>query len=163
MNAFISSSFVFWLTLALTCWAEISVVGRLVLGAARYWAKGSGGGWRYHERFLHSAPTTTTSTTTSSSHPAQQRPGESFLSQLLISDRTEPAHLTSDSLITLGVLCQDDDDETERKLCKDKSAGELFRLKEGEENCRDVIQCTAAVSYITIIIPPLPPPLSPHI
>ena len=88
MNAFISSSFVFWLTLALTCWAEISVVGRLVLGAARYWAKGSGGGWRYHERFLHSAPTTTTTTTTtsSSSYPAQQRPGESFLSQLLITD-----------------------------------------------------------------------------
>ena len=56
------------------------------------------------------------------------------------------SQLTSDSLTTLGVLCQDDDDETERKLCKDKSAGELFRLKEGEENCRDVIQCTAAVS-----------------
>merc|ERR1711879_727955 len=47
-------------------------------------------------------------------------------------------------LAVTGVLCQDDDDETERKLCKDKSAGELFRLKEGEENCRDVIQCTAA-------------------
>merc|ERR1712018_656314 len=53
------------------------------------------------------------------------------------------SHLTSDSVTTPGVLCQDDD-ETERKLCKDKSAGELFRLKEGEENCRDVIQCTAA-------------------
>ena len=48
-------------------------------------------------------------------------------------------------LFIVGVLCQDDD-ETERKLCADKSAGELFRLKEGEENCRDVIQCTAAVS-----------------
>jgi len=46
-------------------------------------------------------------------------------------------------LAVTGVLCQDDD-ETERKLCADKSAGELFRLKEGEENCRDVIQCTAA-------------------
>merc|ERR1711879_377634 len=42
-----------------------------------------------------------------------------------------------------AVLCQDDD-ETERKLCADKSAGELFRLKEGKDNCRDVIQCTAA-------------------
>ena len=45
----------------------------------------------------------------------------------------------------LGVFCQDEDDES-RKLCEDKSAGELFRLKAGKDNCRDVIQCTAAVS-----------------
>merc|ERR1712222_144215 len=43
-----------------------------------------------------------------------------------------------------GVLCQDEDDEKFKELCKDKSAGELFRLKAGKDNCRDVIQCTAA-------------------
>merc|ERR1712198_602075 len=49
------------------------------------------------------------------------------------------------ALVLSGVLCQDDeDDEQEKKLCKDKSAGELFRLKAGSDNCRDVIQCTAA-------------------
>ena len=36
-------------------------------------------------------------------------------------------------------MCQDDDDETEKKLCADKSAGELFRLKEGKDNCRDIL------------------------
>ena len=47
-----------------------------------------------------------------------------------------------------GVLCQDDEDSKshEAKLCEDKSAGELFRLKGGSDACRDVIQCTAAVS-----------------
>lgn len=45
------------------------------------------------------------------------------------------------------VFCQDDDEEKLNKLCEDKSAGELFRLKAGKDNCRDVIQCTAAVSY----------------
>jgi hypothetical protein len=46
-----------------------------------------------------------------------------------------------------GLLCQDDEALShETKLCEDKSAGELFRLKAGEDSCRDVIQCTAAVS-----------------
>ena len=43
-------------------------------------------------------------------------------------------------------MCQDEDDEKFKALCADKSAGELFRLKAGKDNCRDVIQCTAAVS-----------------
>jgi len=47
-------------------------------------------------------------------------------------------------LITF-VRCQEDEElSQEQQLCQDKSAGELFRLKTGEENCRDVIQCTAA-------------------
>ena len=45
-----------------------------------------------------------------------------------------------------GALAQDEDEEKLNKLCQDKSAGELFRLKAGKDNCRDVIQCTAAVS-----------------
>ena len=56
MNAFISSSFVFWLTLALTqLWGG---GGSGSVGAALLLGQGQGGGWRYHERFLHSAPTT---------------------------------------------------------------------------------------------------------
>ena len=47
-----------------------------------------------------------------------------------------------------GVICQDEDEEKFNKLCEDKSAGELFRLKAGKDNCRDVIQCTAAVSVL---------------
>jgi len=47
-------------------------------------------------------------------------------------------------LLVFGVLCQDDDLSQEKKLCEDKSAGELFRLKGGKDSCRDVIQCTAA-------------------
>merc|ERR1711953_721698 len=45
-----------------------------------------------------------------------------------------------------GILCQDDEESKshEAKLCEDKSSGELFRLKGGEDSCRDVIQCTAA-------------------
>ena len=50
---------------------------------------------------------------------------------------------------SLGVICQDDVNEEgltdQQILCKDKEAGELFRITAGEENCRDVIQCTAAV------------------
>lgn len=35
----------------------------------------------------------------------------------------------------------------EQELCKDKDAGEWFRLVAGEgDNCRDVIQCTSSVS-----------------
>jgi len=35
----------------------------------------------------------------------------------------------------------------EKELCKDKDAGEWFRLVAGEgDNCRDVIQCTSSVS-----------------
>ena len=48
-----------------------------------------------------------------------------------------------------GVNCQDEDEEKFNKLCEDKSAGELFRLKAGKDNCRDVIQCTSAVSLST--------------
>lgn len=41
------------------------------------------------------------------------------------------------------------DDSLEVELCKDKDAGEWFRLVAGEgDNCRDVIQCTASVSII---------------
>jgi hypothetical protein len=54
-----------------------------------------------------------------------------------------------DNFSVLGVLCQDDETlSQEKKLCEDKSAGELFRLKSGKDACRDVIQCTAAVSNI---------------
>lgn len=53
-------------------------------------------------------------------------------------------------LVILGVLCQDEDDEKFKELCKDKSAGELFRLKAGKDNCRDVIQCTAAVRSVAV-------------
>lgn len=36
----------------------------------------------------------------------------------------------------------------EVELCKDKDAGEWFRLVAGEgDNCRDVIQCTSSVSF----------------
>jgi len=48
-------------------------------------------------------------------------------------------------LVISGVLCQLEEDEAisqKKKLCEDKSAGELFRLKAGADNCRDVIQCT---------------------
>lgn len=39
------------------------------------------------------------------------------------------------------------EDSLEQELCKDKDAGEWFRLVAGEgDNCRDVIQCTASVS-----------------
>lgn len=35
----------------------------------------------------------------------------------------------------------------EAEICKDKDAGEWFRLVAGEgDNCRDVIQCTSSVS-----------------
>lgn len=38
----------------------------------------------------------------------------------------------------------------EKELCKDKDAGEWFRLVAGDgDNCRDVIQCTSSVSYLT--------------
>ena len=43
-----------------------------------------------------------------------------------------------------GILCQED---ASQKICEDKSSGEMFRLKAGKENCRDVVQCTAAVSF----------------
>merc|ERR1712241_335664 len=46
------------------------------------------------------------------------------------------------TLLVSQVLCQDADDEVKKKLCKDKEAGELFRLK--GDDCRNVIQCTAA-------------------
>jgi hypothetical protein len=39
----------------------------------------------------------------------------------------------------------------EKELCKDKDAGEWFRLVAGDsDNCRDVIQCTSSVSLINI-------------
>lgn len=37
----------------------------------------------------------------------------------------------------------------EKELCKDKDAGEWFRLVAGDgDNCRDVIQCTSSVSFV---------------
>lgn len=40
----------------------------------------------------------------------------------------------------------------EQELCKDKDAGEWFRLVAGEgDNCRDVIQCTSSVSVMMIV------------
>ncbi len=58
-------------------------------------------------------------------------------------------YLINDDLCFPGLLCQDDEALShETKLCEDKSAGELFRLKAGEDSCRDVIQCTAAVSTV---------------
>ena len=48
-------------------------------------------------------------------------------------------------LVITGLLAQDDLSQ-EKKLCADKTSGELFRLQAGKDNCRDVIQCTAAVS-----------------
>lgn len=37
----------------------------------------------------------------------------------------------------------------EQELCKDKDAGEWFRLVAGDgDNCRDVIQCTSSVSIV---------------
>jgi len=47
-------------------------------------------------------------------------------------------------LVFTGVLTQDEEEDYEKKLCQDKSAGELFRLKAGKNSCRDVIQCTAS-------------------
>lgn len=44
------------------------------------------------------------------------------------------------------------DDSLEQELCKDKDAGEWFRLVAGEgDNCRDVIQCTASVIHHTML------------
>lgn len=41
----------------------------------------------------------------------------------------------------------------EAELCKDKDAGEWFRLVAGEgDACRDVIQCTSSVSQHIYII-----------
>ena len=45
----------------------------------------------------------------------------------------------------------EDEEELERALCKDKGAGEWFRLEQGDDKCRDVIQCTASVSFIQFI------------
>lgn len=40
------------------------------------------------------------------------------------------------------------EDSFEAELCKDKDAGEWFRLVAGEgDNCRDVIQCTSSVGF----------------
>lgn len=52
---------------------------------------------------------------------------------------------------TLRVKRQDEpakkEESFETELCKDKDAGEWFRLVAGEgDNCRDVIQCTSSVS-----------------
>lgn len=55
-------------------------------------------------------------------------------------------------MASLRVKRQDDpapkkEDSFEVELCKDKDAGEWFRLVAGEgDNCRDVIQCTSSVS-----------------
>ena len=44
-----------------------------------------------------------------------------------------------------GVLAQDD---ATSKLCEGKTSGEMFRLKAGKQNCRDVVQCTASVRVL---------------
>ena len=42
-----------------------------------------------------------------------------------------------------------EDDSFEKELCRGKEAGEWFRLQAGDgDNCRDVIQCTSAVSRV---------------
>lgn len=42
------------------------------------------------------------------------------------------------------------DDSYQSEICKDKDAGEWFRLQAGEgDSCRDVIQCTSSVSIIS--------------
>ncbi len=41
---------------------------------------------------------------------------------------------------------REDDEELEKQLCADKSAGEWFRLETGDDKCRDVIQCTVSVT-----------------
>jgi len=38
------------------------------------------------------------------------------------------------SVLITGIICQDD---ASKKICDDKSSGEMFRLKAGKENCRD--------------------------
>merc|ERR1712203_387034 len=43
-----------------------------------------------------------------------------------------------------GAPEDEDEEELERALCKDKGAGEWFRLEQGDDKCRDVIQCTAS-------------------
>ena len=61
--------------------------------------------------------------------------------------------LTDYQLVFAGVLAQNDDEiSQEKKLCADKTSGELFRLQAGKDNCRDVIQCTAAVSLPQLIL-----------
>lgn len=52
----------------------------------------------------------------------------------------------------MRVKRQDDKDKKEesyeQELCKDKDAGEWFRLVANEgDACRDVIQCTTSVSF----------------
>ena len=68
----------------------------------------------------------------------QGDPGRAYLTTI------EPAATILTLLDVAGILCQDD---AAKKLCDDKSSGEMFRLKAGKENCRDVVQCTAAVRY----------------
>jgi hypothetical protein len=42
-----------------------------------------------------------------------------------------------------GAEVSKEDLELRKELCKEKEAGEWFRLSTGEgDNCRDVIQCT---------------------
>merc|ERR1711917_218587 len=65
--------------------------------------------------------------------------------QLVTSPAMAWIHRLSLLLVVSGVLGQSDEELTqEQKLCRGKSAGELFRLKSGADSCRDVIQCTAA-------------------
>lgn len=44
---------------------------------------------------------------------------------------------------------EDESEAFKRELCKDKGAGEWFRLSLGD--CRDVIQCTDAVSVLVFV------------
>lgn len=46
---------------------------------------------------------------------------------------------------TAGAEVTKESEEFEKELCKEKEAGEWFRLVAGEgDSCRDVIQCTTS-------------------
>uniref|UniRef100_A0A182T143 Chitin-binding type-2 domain-containing protein n=1 Tax=Anopheles maculatus TaxID=74869 RepID=A0A182T143_9DIPT len=71
---------------------------------------------------------------------------------LLSSDRYHPVKRALGQIATAEVRIKRQAEETtkkeesfEKELCKDKDAGEWFRLVAGEgDNCRDVIQCTSS-------------------
>lgn len=66
-----------------------------------------------------------------------------------------PPALTADAVRVKRQSSGDDpkkEESFEQELCKDKDAGEWFRLVAGEgDNCRDVIQCTSSVSVMMIV------------
>lgn len=62
-------------------------------------------------------------------------------------------HILSFNIVEAQSSTTDDtkkDETFEQEICKDKDAGEWFRLVAGDgDNCRDVIQCTSSVSQST--------------